>query len=636
MGLLGKLNVTLSADAAQFNGAMNKSAALANTRMRSIQRTARQVGPQIGAALAAGAAAFSFQVKRIIDDADNLAKTSRKIGVTVEALSAYRLGAQLAGTNTEALNKGLARLARNASDAANGLATPLRAFEFLDIQVQNSDGSLRDLNDLMLDVADRFEKMENGTKKAALAQELFGRSGVELVPFLNQGRDGLEAIRKEAEQLGIIFSGQTAAAAEEFNDNLTRLKAANTGLFYSITEELGPALIAITDTMVESAKEIRAIDGESRGLGKTLILLAKGALTVSTAFKLAGNSIGDAAALAGALAKGVDPTRIFRGEFLTPYKEALAIIQKGTGDNIQLVDQLVTDMNRLQAAFDNINANPLPAPGSDRGAGNSAGDELTKATEEMKKLEAEGQRLADSLRTPLQVLQDEQMRLNELIAAGAIDMQTYELAAQKLIKNFDEQTKSVGNVNNVMRDLGATFTSEFENAIVQGGNFREMMGGLEQDLIRIASRKALIDPIVNSLFGDSGVLSSLFPSAKGNAFSAPIPFRTGGVLPAPISFPIGGGRTGVAGEAGPEAILPLMRTPGGNLGVSAAGASKTEITIYAPPGSEVSEERQQVGGVEKIQIYIDEAVAKNVRRRGSHTNKALRGEFGVTQALTNR
>jgi phage-related minor tail protein len=78
----------------------------------------------------------------------------------------------------------------------------------------------------------------------------------------------------------------------------------------------------------------------------------------------------------------------------------------------------------------------------------------------------------------------------------------------------------------------------------------------------------------------NGFLSPGDAGAPALLQGAPVPFARGGVISAPHAFPLGGGRTGIAGEAGPEAILPLARGPDGRLGVSASGsAGPANITI---------------------------------------------------------
>lgn len=173
------------------------------------------------AGIIAGATAL---VKKSLETADGFVKLSQKTGVSVETLSAYAHGASLAGIETEALGVALGKLAKLAVNAASGGVEAQQTFQDLGIKFRDQQGNLRPLDDLLGDVAERFSKMADGARKSALAQELFGKSGAQLIPLLNQGRAGLKEITKEAERLGLVVDTKTALAIEAFNDNLTRLR----------------------------------------------------------------------------------------------------------------------------------------------------------------------------------------------------------------------------------------------------------------------------------------------------------------------------------------------------------------------------------------------------------------------------
>jgi phage-related minor tail protein len=109
------------------------------------------------------------------------------------------------------------------------------------------------------------------------------------------------------------------------------------------------------------------------------------------------------------------------------------------------------------------------------------------------------------------------------------------------------------------------------------------------------------------------------------------------VVSKPTLFPFAKG-IGLMGEAGDEAILPLTRTSSGNLGVEATGGgSVNNITIInnTTGTAEVSESKNESGGVD-IEVMIDNAVAKNVNRHGSATNKAVRATTGSSAQLVRR
>lgn len=186
-----------------------------------------------------------------IDAADNLNKLAQKVGVSVESLSAFQYAAKLSDVSAEQLATGLTRLARAASDAQAGTGESAEAFRALGIAVTNSSGQLKGTEDLLLDVAEQFAGIEDGAGKTALAMRLFGRAGADLIPLLNQGRSGFAELRAEAERLGVVISSNTAKAAEEFNDNLTRLSSGAEALKIQLANELLPTLNRFVSELLE-------------------------------------------------------------------------------------------------------------------------------------------------------------------------------------------------------------------------------------------------------------------------------------------------------------------------------------------------------------------------------------------------
>jgi uncharacterized phage infection (PIP) family protein YhgE len=110
------------------------------------------------------------------------------------------------------------------------------------VETTTAAGGLRSVDDVLADLANEFSGMEDGAEKTARAMELFGRSGATLIPLLNQGADGIAAMREEAHELGLVISDETARAAEALNDDLTRLRGIATGLAREIATELIPRM----------------------------------------------------------------------------------------------------------------------------------------------------------------------------------------------------------------------------------------------------------------------------------------------------------------------------------------------------------------------------------------------------------
>lgn len=226
-----------------------------------------------GLGAAFSAASIAAWVKSAIDGADAMGKMAQSAGVGVEALSGLAYAAKLSGLSTEQLGSGLTKLNKSIGDAAGGSGQAADAFKALGVSVTNSSGGLKSADVLLGDLADRFAGMQDGAAKTALAMQIFGRSGAAMIPMLNSGAAGIKGMADEAARLGLVISEDTARAAEEFNDNLDRLKAAGDGLAISLANETLPALTRISEAMAKAATEGGLLQAALTGLGGVSLFL---------------------------------------------------------------------------------------------------------------------------------------------------------------------------------------------------------------------------------------------------------------------------------------------------------------------------------------------------------------------------
>lgn len=227
----------------------------------------RVKGLLAGLGVSLSVAGFATMIKSAIDAADHLNKLSQKIGISVEALSTLRFAAQLSDVSLETLQKGIKGLSQNITEANTGIGDGAQVFEALGVSVKNADGSMKSTEAVLLQVADVFANLEDGAVKTALAVKLFGKSGMDMIPFLNQGAAGINQLTAEAERLGLKLTTETARSAEAFNDNLTALKASSSSLGIALARDFLPELTNITNAMREAANEAGTLKALWVGLG---------------------------------------------------------------------------------------------------------------------------------------------------------------------------------------------------------------------------------------------------------------------------------------------------------------------------------------------------------------------------------
>jgi lambda family phage tail tape measure protein len=218
--------------------------------------------------LAIGYAAL--RVVRFVDDqldaADALSKLSQKSGITTETLSALAFAGQTADVSIDQLGTSAKLFARSTADLARGSGDAAGAFKALGI----SAADLKNLSpdEQFLKTLKTLGSYQDGLEKAEVAQKIFGRSGAELIPLANAIADeGFDTISDAAARAGKLISTQAGRAAEDFNDNLSLLKAQAEGTALAFAQGIVPALsdviTAFQDARGEGEKTLAATLGEN-------------------------------------------------------------------------------------------------------------------------------------------------------------------------------------------------------------------------------------------------------------------------------------------------------------------------------------------------------------------------------------
>jgi hypothetical protein len=163
---------------------------------------------------AAGVVAYT---KNIVDAADNMRDLSQKTGASVEMLSKFQQQADRSGSNIEEVGKAMVKLGKNLAEVAEtGTGKAAEALRYLGISAVDAAGKLKTPDQVMLELADKFEKMPDGAKKAEIAMDLMGKSGANMIPGLNEGR-------KAIEKLSASFGQKFADDADTYNDSVVKL-----------------------------------------------------------------------------------------------------------------------------------------------------------------------------------------------------------------------------------------------------------------------------------------------------------------------------------------------------------------------------------------------------------------------------
>lgn len=297
---LGSLTIDLIARTFGFEQGMDKAARTADKRMKEIEARAKKFGAVVGTALVAGAGIVANQLRNTINQMDELSKAAQRASLPTEEFSKLAYAGELADVSIQDLQASLGRLAKAQADAEKSTSTQGRIFDALGIATKNAEGNLRSTYEVFLDFADAFQQYQGSPEIVAAGLNIFGRSFQNLIPLLKDGSEGLKAAGIEAEQLGLVLSTEAGQQAEQFNDDLTRLKSSLTGLWREVAAQVLPQLIQLSGEFVQAAKDGETMKNIADQLAQSLRAVADTAVFF-------GNLIGRLGELRSILA-GVEKT----------------------------------------------------------------------------------------------------------------------------------------------------------------------------------------------------------------------------------------------------------------------------------------------------------------------------------------
>lgn len=242
-----KTGIIITGDA---SGAV-KASQLTGKELDALNRKGKQVSSQLSdiaakgvkwgaAAAGAAAAGAAVLIKRQLDLIDNTAKTSDKLGIATEKLTAMRVQAELTGVAQGTLDKGLQQMIKGVGDAAEGTGVAADALAKLNLNAE-------DLKKLSPDqqfyaIADAMEEVKSNTDKVSIAYDIFGGKGTALINTLKGGSAAALEAQKFTDQWGLAINRVDSSKIEQANDAMTLLGQASQGFWRQLTVNVSPAI----------------------------------------------------------------------------------------------------------------------------------------------------------------------------------------------------------------------------------------------------------------------------------------------------------------------------------------------------------------------------------------------------------
>lgn len=279
---IGALRAILGIDTVQFEKGLKDAQSSLGQFAKASAAVAAGIG--IEKAVERAAHAFTDLIKHGFKTADEMGKLSQKIGVPVEGLSALAHAADLSGVNLDQLGTGVGKLSKVMGESMAGAVNDSTRALAKYTEVRDAEtGKVRPTIDVLLDLSEKFKGLNDNSQKTALAMQLFGKSGKDMIPLLNEGRDKIKEMMEEAQKLGLVFSKETVAATTHFNDDMRTLNKVAQGVANLLTAEFAPALAVLVERMKDAVINgdlVRKIaDAITSAITSTIMVVARIGLT---------------------------------------------------------------------------------------------------------------------------------------------------------------------------------------------------------------------------------------------------------------------------------------------------------------------------------------------------------------------
>ena len=229
---------------------------------------------KVGAVLLGGElvkGVFEFG-EHLAEMGENIERSAVKLGISTDSYQQLGFAASQSAVGIEEMTASLSMLENKAGEALKG-GEGAKNFQRLGIHIKDANGVVKDADTLFEEAADKISKMGNNAEKSAAATELFGRSGRTLLPILNKGAEGIQELRKEAEELGGGFSEAAVKASKEYVESLKKAEFVGTSLKGKIATALLPVLQKLVDAATKVGVWLNKVASTSKFVESTLLVL---------------------------------------------------------------------------------------------------------------------------------------------------------------------------------------------------------------------------------------------------------------------------------------------------------------------------------------------------------------------------
>ena len=467
------------------------------------------------------AGAFTRFIKGAIDSADSFGKLEDQTGIAANTLQAYVNAGKLAGIEQATIDKGLRRLSQSMREADQGVATYSDSFKALGLSVRDTDGNLKSNEQVLGEIADRFADMPDGATKAAIAMEIFGRSGASMINMLNGGSASLKEFNYEV-------SDNFAQNAEYFNDQIAVLQIRFDGFRKQLTDALLPTLNNLLKMFGNIFSADQDFEAFFEGVEVGLKIITSAVFTVVAGFRFLLTTIKSIVAGLNELRKG---NLSGAGD---AFKGGLDETNKQFKKDMETFNQIWTGEENAPSTYFKEGTNSAKEFGDqlDKTFGTQMKAKMGQFVDSIKSV---GESLADVAVNSLKGLEDQ---LVNFVTKGTFEF-------RKLADSIINEFARIAIRSTIIKPLGNWFESLFENA---NGNAFDEAGVVGYRNGGVVSSPTLFSYGNNRLgvMGEGGNPEAILPLQRGS--NAKLGVASNGAGGTVVNVSVSAENTSVEGE----------------------------------------------------------------------------------------
>lgn len=679
MSALGSLVVKLALEHAEYTQGLNKSEQAALGFAKRIQTSFDEASGSVNeflvdsaknvAGVVAGFAGINAVVERTqksIDILANINDAVEKTGSSAEDLSRIEQATRAVGESFIPVEQGITRLAKGLASFDDGSNEVFRALNAIGVSARDTTGQLRTSAEVFIDVTKALQSYEDGANKVALVNALFGKSGAELIPVLNDISSGVDKFT------GV--SAQSAQRANAFNDAMAEMGLLVDNVYTGFAAELLPTLVNVVTTINANTTAFTSFQVVGSGVGAVLKGIAIAGFTVVDTFKRLGNEIGGRAAqlaafasldfegakfIGNAIAEDSAKAKVEYEKFVNTIlngdkainqtvnsgglKKTLDFVSSVPAETTKAITATKAQVSETQRFIDSLNKEAAQLgkttfeikrmEAAKLGVLDAAGpliDRIEKETAAAKQLESQLARvksITESVQTADERFAETQKELNQLLnmPQGGLSIETYSRALQKARDELSRTKNTAKDSFDSISQFAIQSQRNIQDAFSDGlfkafdGDLKGMVEGFKRAIQQMLAQ-ALSADILGAIFNKpTGNLNALFSSLSGDSVG-----KTGQSSVSGIGLAI---KDGFGSLSKSFASLFTSRNIALGTGVGGLGGAGSALANGVGAGTSLSASGFGASFASAAAPLLAAAVATSVFR-GLAGDKKLGGGFG--------